>query len=1264
MRSSMPGPFRYAAFLSYRKGGEDEKWAKLLQESLESYVLPSSVSRELGIPRRLGRLFRDDAELRPTEDLNAAIIEAIASSRFMIVLCSPRARESQWIDAEIRAFHERRGSSGLLLVLLDGEPHSAFPLAVFGPGDRKTAPEPLAVDVRRSTGESTGSLLRLATVRLGAAIIGCDFDTLWQRDSRRRARRLLIGWGLVTAAFAGTMLGLFKMSQLSEAAANTEATLWIDKAGRILQSGDADSRAQAALLLHRALDRLDAIALPASLETTGLKYQALGNLIPIESDERVITDWEYFAALSKRLPVAEGDSQDRRLRLSVHLRRGNILRSQGRPGDALLAFEAAMALCSPDDPEEDSTLEAIANLREAVQGASPAKEVWERLLTIRGAKSDLAAPGSPSFDRWADAADELGCVLLAKNDDEAVDHYRAAVSRAAALLSSRELDASSLVRLSCLAAGFLRASFSASLRESHLVTMQNLLSGLKELGSLCSGVDEIRTLPEIPETVDSATLEAASRLVCHAVEICRATFAIKIDKPGTVLHAFTLVLRLVGRVPEAPACHEGVEATLEFLETNVDSDFEESYYAQKETLPEAILDTIRRCASGRQAADAMGRLATFWIRNGFCRSDVAAVERGVRLAAADVNVVLSAPGQIAIVEGCLEIAYAKLAEEDRSAAGDFCSGAERALASLPTDVVGSVEAARARIMCKCLRVQLLDDSSKESISSWLSTSDVPSISEVSNGKIDESLRFADRIEAAAWRLHELDSDDLAYAVGTLGPSVRKGLSREDPVDSQLEATGQAIVDIATFAPPEVRISLLRDGLSYCREAVKDQPTAASNALVEALTKLAIALLADSPGKSEDRTLQIGEAKALAEEAVQTWCTLIETKGAFKGLSFVEAWSDNERLWKPLGPAVSRPLVERMLRELDSHCEPSKANGDKPNARRSMSDRNINEFKMLRRETLRKLAVICAADAEVSCKYLTKLLYHEKQELGDEPASIVELFETTVDLILAMKRGAGAGWKTLLNVLVQEVRQRAQSMAGYSQENDRVARLMGNIVDLVAESGGPSQAVALVKDLKFARIRLQRAYGTSKFINIEEVESLLTDGKLFEALDYVETHRFDGVSEEQIDRTEKEVVCYVLSSDLKDVPPLALICTGQALVAEGQQLRAAEYFLRAMPSWPDSKDLYDAAEAFGVAIAVDPLRQQEWHKACLAAIARWLVHQRETLSWLEAESATGTYPLEELDSAQQILRNQIEYVRSTDPALAAIRGSEEFEGLFQ
>jgi hypothetical protein len=198
---SVPVSFKYWAFISYSH--QDKKWAEWLHKALETYRVPrrlaGTITREGRVPARVLPVFRDNDELPTSSDLNEAIRLALEQSRYLIVVCSPRAATSNWVNEEVLTFKRLRREQRILCFIVDGEPNAAdkpylqaqecFPQAVrYQINEDGTLSErrvePLAADVR--PGHSSR---RHARLKIVAGILGIAFDDLRRREERRRRVR-------------------------------------------------------------------------------------------------------------------------------------------------------------------------------------------------------------------------------------------------------------------------------------------------------------------------------------------------------------------------------------------------------------------------------------------------------------------------------------------------------------------------------------------------------------------------------------------------------------------------------------------------------------------------------------------------------------------------------------------------------------------------------------------------------------------------------------------------------------------------------------------------------------------------------------------------------------------------------------------------------------------------------------------------------------------------------------------------------------------
>ncbi|WEJ12344.1 toll/interleukin-1 receptor domain-containing protein [Sinorhizobium prairiense] len=209
--------YRYRAFISY--SSKDRSAAEKLQRSLESYRIPRPLRRS-GIHRneRVSPIFRDRSDLKASADLGQTIKDALENSEYLIVLCSPAAANSKWVDKEISFFKELGRSDNIIAVIVRGvpavnhpvrEPEGAFPKALVGlrSGDGSLT-EPLAADIQEPTDGRGGDGFNLAKLKIVATLLGVSLAELTQRQAevdrrQRRVAQAVAAGMLILAVVAG-----------------------------------------------------------------------------------------------------------------------------------------------------------------------------------------------------------------------------------------------------------------------------------------------------------------------------------------------------------------------------------------------------------------------------------------------------------------------------------------------------------------------------------------------------------------------------------------------------------------------------------------------------------------------------------------------------------------------------------------------------------------------------------------------------------------------------------------------------------------------------------------------------------------------------------------------------------------------------------------------------------------------------------------------------------------------------------------------------
>lgn len=287
----------YDAFISYRHTELDKFAAETLHRQLEAFRLPAALARKTQGKKKLERVFRDKDELPLTSNLEDPITRALAESEYLIVICSPRLRESLWCRKEIETFIALHGREKILAVLIEGEPAEAFPEELLFCEETVTLPdgsvetrrrelEPLAADIRGKTRREMKKAMRTELLRLLAPMFSVSYDDLRQRHRERRLHRILtaslaagavcLAFGTVSTAMALRIQGQKEQiqAQNEEILAKTEeitrqngalleaqARSMAEEALRLLEEGDRRAAVETA---RKALTEYDGIALPTT----------------------------------------------------------------------------------------------------------------------------------------------------------------------------------------------------------------------------------------------------------------------------------------------------------------------------------------------------------------------------------------------------------------------------------------------------------------------------------------------------------------------------------------------------------------------------------------------------------------------------------------------------------------------------------------------------------------------------------------------------------------------------------------------------------------------------------------------------------------------------------------------------------------------------------------------------------------------------------------------------------------------------------------
>ncbi|NHA13984.1 toll/interleukin-1 receptor domain-containing protein [Thioalkalivibrio sp. XN279] len=368
----------FCAFISYSH--TDERHAAWLQKALERWKVPRRLVGAEGrfgpIPERLGKVFLDRDELPSASSLSDEIQAALAASETLVVICSPAAARSRWVNEEIRSFKALGKAQRVLAMIVAGEPWASdrpeqadeecFPEALRYAVDAAGALTPertelIAADLRPGKDGKQAALLKIV-----AGILGVGFDTLRQREAQRRQRRLV-------AVAAAAIAGMGVTSLLA-------ASAWFARLEADAQRAQAEANFD---LARDAVDRyLTRVADNPELKTSGLTtlrrqlletarefYQDFASRQAGEEITAELAHAHHRLANISRV-MGDLDVAEAEVRLAIEQTEQLLARA---PQDALHAFnlanmtsELGLVLANQGKPEADATYAAALAQMEAL----------------------------------------------------------------------------------------------------------------------------------------------------------------------------------------------------------------------------------------------------------------------------------------------------------------------------------------------------------------------------------------------------------------------------------------------------------------------------------------------------------------------------------------------------------------------------------------------------------------------------------------------------------------------------------------------------------------------------------------------------------------------------------------------------------------------------------------------------------------------------------------------------------------------------------
>jgi formylglycine-generating enzyme required for sulfatase activity len=213
----MAETLKYRAFLSYSHA--DTRAAKRVHGRLEGFHVDKElVGRETPtgpIPETLRPIFRDRHEFDAGGSLVEQTIAALDGSAALIVLASPHAARSKYVNEELRQFKSRHPERPVIPLIVDGDPgdpeKECFPptlrFSVASDGVITDTPvDVIAADLREK-----GDGIELALAKIVARLLGLAPDEVYRRadrERRRQARQTRRVQALIYVLLVGIITGL------------------------------------------------------------------------------------------------------------------------------------------------------------------------------------------------------------------------------------------------------------------------------------------------------------------------------------------------------------------------------------------------------------------------------------------------------------------------------------------------------------------------------------------------------------------------------------------------------------------------------------------------------------------------------------------------------------------------------------------------------------------------------------------------------------------------------------------------------------------------------------------------------------------------------------------------------------------------------------------------------------------------------------------------------------------------------------------------
>ena len=286
----------YYAFISYKS--EDVEWAIWLQHELEHYHLPASSNGGTDIRQDLRPVFRDIDELS-AGNLPEQIQLALENSQNLIVVCSPQAAASLWVNQEVETFISLGRTDRIFPFIVEGNaPQEFFPTALLNLPNNE---ERLGGDVSKNGRDA-------AFVKIVAGMLGLGFDSLWNRYEKEKAEeerkqreqrdRLLISQSRFLAEKANALV--------DEGDSYTAQLLALESLPKDIMDPDRPYVVEAEIALRKASQYNTAILTGHTDKVTSIALSPNGHIIASVSFDGTLRLWDISTGQAiQKLPIKE-----------------------------------------------------------------------------------------------------------------------------------------------------------------------------------------------------------------------------------------------------------------------------------------------------------------------------------------------------------------------------------------------------------------------------------------------------------------------------------------------------------------------------------------------------------------------------------------------------------------------------------------------------------------------------------------------------------------------------------------------------------------------------------------------------------------------------------------------------------------------------------------------------------------------------------------------------------------------------------------------